>query len=300
MTSITLEHKVLGPGNFVENVGNLKRWDSVREMSSIRAGKPLDNRIELPEGRSEEMQGIWLYGGDAVAYSIQDGQHFLELYDANNPEHIPDKSKFISTLRGGNDYRRKLPNLEDNTKRINLSDKKFNEFVTNPKDSNYSYITFKITDAVQGKEKFEEIYGSEATKLFTALHGEDVYSEDGIKGRFKESPKSTNVYFLNKNFTEGKLEGEQFKEMKLLRGACLNGLGDDSNVGLGSRFDDDSARVSGVVERAAEGGDEKLEPTMAAMVPHKTAISRLQNLVQANSPLYTPLEQFVDGLYKAQ
>lgn len=294
MVAETLEHKVLGPGNFAENVAEFERWDSIAEIQARRAGTPLDG-IVIPEEKKESMLGKWFYASNAAAYSIQDGNHVLEIYDLNNSEHFPDKSEFVTTLREDENYFSKLPNLEDSAKTINLSDGQFKRFVTKDND-NYSHITYKISDVMQGKDHFESVYGTEATKLFTAMHGEEVYSQEGVKGRFRKNLGATNIYFVNQDVTVERLTGKE-DGTKLLRGAYLLRLDVGSLVGLDVRFDDDNVRVSGVVERSGEAGD--TEKGQLGM-PYKTAQDELKKLVQPTSPLFAPLKQFVDKLYQTE
>ncbi|MBD3163977.1 hypothetical protein GF323_02145, partial [Candidatus Woesearchaeota archaeon] len=216
----TLEHKVLGLSNFANNINQFTRMDSVAEIQARRARTPLDE-LE-PEISPEAMQRQWYYGSDIQAHSIRDGDHIMELYDLNDEEHFSDRLEVVRTLRNQGYQISKLQDLEDKTRVVNLSDWKLNTFVT--KDNNdYSYITFKISDVVQGKAHFEKTYGAEATKIFTSKHGEDVYSEQGVKGRFREDQEETFIYFQNQSVTEARLRGQE-KGAKVLRGAYLDGL----------------------------------------------------------------------------
>lgn len=147
----------------------------------------------------------------------------------------------------------KLQDLEDKTRAVNLSDKKFNRFVTRDND-NYSHITYKLADVKKGVIHFRRKYGVEAAKLFTAMHGENVYSEQGVRGRFREGQKTANIYFQNQSVTEVGLTGQE-EGTKVLRGAYLGRRDGGSFVGLGNGFDVGSARVSGVVRKSGEAGE---------------------------------------------
>jgi hypothetical protein len=296
MSTTTLEHKVLGPGDFAANAAELQRWDSIAEIQARRAGKPSD-QLE-PTISPEDMRRQRFYGSDAPAYSMRDGNHVLELYDLNNDDYFPDKSEFVSTLRRDGNYFSKLPDLEDRAGVINLSDEKFKEHVTRDNDA-YSHITFQISDVVEGKKHFEETYGTEAAKLFSEIHGEEVYSEEGVKGRFREGLTAANIYFLNQEVTVAQLDGKE-EGTKLLSGAFLGGLGAGSDVGLGYRFYVGDAHVSVVVEKSGAAGDEKMEPNQPTQVPYDKALEQLETLVPKASPLHAPLRAFVDGLYNVK
>ena len=240
----TLEHVILGPGNFEENISTLDKMHSIVEIQKLKQTNP-------------KMQNERYYGADVAAYDIQNGNNILQLYNLNNIANFTedkefDKADFISKLRGKeNKYFKKLSNLEDEALKINLSDKKLNNHVQ--RDINfYSYITYNMSDVVKGKKHFEDVYGKEATKLFTAMHGEEVYSEEGIKGKFKKGLSQTRIYFVNKNIVEDALQNK-VEGTKYLRAAYLSRLDFDSVVHLDNRFDYDYARVSGVVGNVAEG-----------------------------------------------
>ncbi|MBD3164071.1 hypothetical protein GF323_02650 [Candidatus Woesearchaeota archaeon] len=255
MKAETLEHKVLGPGNFADNVAEFERWDSIAEIQARRAGTPLD-KLE-PETNPETMQRQWYYGSDAPAYSMRKGRHTLEIYDFNDKDIFQDKSESVRTIRAQGYQLAKLSDLEDKTRTINLSDKKFNRFVTRD-NSYYSHITYELADVKKGIKHFKRKYGAEATKLFTAKHGEDVYSEEGVKGRFREGQETANIYFQNQSVTESRLAGQE-EGTKVLRGAYLLRHGDGSVVGLDGRFIDGGALVSGVVRKSGEAGTKQID-----------------------------------------
>jgi hypothetical protein len=255
MVSETLEHRILGPGNFANNVAKFERWDSIAEIQARRAETPLD-KLE-PETSSEAMQGQWYYGSDAQAYSMRNRKHTLEIYDFNDKDIFPDKSESVRTIRSQGYQLAKLSDLEDKTRVINLSDKKFNRFVTKDND-NYSHITYELADVKKGIKHFKRKYGAEATKLFTANHGEDVYSEKGVKGMFRKGQTIANIYFQNQSVTEFRLDSQE-ESTKVLRGAFLYGHYDDSDVALDVWFYDDGALVSGVVRKSGEAGAKQID-----------------------------------------
>ena len=327
MGTQTLEHKVLGQRTFADIVTELKRWDSLAELQARRAGTPL-NGAEMQESEQGKMQDGFYYASDVAAYSIQDGNYILELYDLNSEVDFPNKSEFVKTLMTSGNYFLKLPDLEDKARTINLSDEKFNEFVHSysedkartikrslseeevanilgtdtagcPQRSialdvtkrnltgdpvDRPYITFDISDVIKGKNHFEETYGTEAAKLFTAVHGEEVYSQEGVKGRFRvnEEPDeieaeklftamlergiyipegieggfrgnsiTTRIYFLNQKVTINGLAGRE-EGTKSLRGAFLDNIDSDSYVSLDKQFAIDFAHVSGVVKKSGK------------------------------------------------
>jgi len=250
MVAGTLEHKVLGPGNFADNVAQFERWDSIAEIQARRADTPLDGLV--PEISPEAMQEQWYYGSTAPAYFIRNGKHILEIHDFNDTGRFPDKSGSVMAIRKDGDQLSKLQDLEDKARVVNLSDKKLNRFVI--KDSNdYSHISYELADAKKGIKHFKRKYGAEATKLFTAMHGEDVYSEEGVKGRFRAGQTTANIYFQNQPVTEARLKGQE-QGTKVLRGAYLDGRDYDSVVVLDGRFVNGFAHVSGVVEKSGEAG----------------------------------------------
>jgi hypothetical protein len=255
MAADTLEHKVFGHGNFAYNVAEFERWDSIAEIQARRAGTPLDE-LE-PQTSPKDMQIKWFYGSDAPAYSMRKGQHILEIYDFNDVDIFPDKSKSVSTIRDQGYALSKLQDLEDKARVVNLSDDKFSEFVVKDQDS-YSHITYELADAKKGIEHFKRKYGIEATKLFTAMHGEKIYSDQGVDGRFREGQTTSNIYFQNQSITESGLDGQE-EGTKVLRGAYLGRHEDSSVVDLGDRFFNESARVSGVVRKSGEAGSMQKE-----------------------------------------
>ncbi len=246
MVRDTLEHKVLIPDNIADSVAEFERWDSIAEIQSRRAGTPL-NGIIISEKKQESMKNSCFYGSNAAGYSIKNGNHILEIYDLNNEDNFPDKSEFITTLRQEGNYFSKVPDIGDTTKTINLSDEKFNQFVTKAND-NHSYINYEISDVTQGKDHFENVYGTEATKLFTAIHGEEAYGK-GAEGRFKN--RTTNIAFMNQNITESELKGKE-EGTKLFRGAYICKLTIDSDVGLDDMFGNQFAEVSGIVNKSGK------------------------------------------------
>lgn len=255
MGAKTLEHKVLGPGNFADNVAQFERWDSIAEIQARRAGTPLD-KLES-ETSPETMHRQWYYGSDAQAYSMRNGKHTLEIFDFNDNDIFPDKSESVRTIRQQGYALSKLQDLEDKTRVINLSDEKFNRFVEKDNED-YSHIKYLISDVVKGKDHFKRKYGAEATKFFTAMHGEEVYSEQGVKGRFREGQETTNIYFQNHSITEARLDGQE-EGTKVLRGAYLNRRVYGSGVGLGGRFYYVNAHVSGVVRKSGEAGAKQID-----------------------------------------
>lgn len=291
METKTLEHRVLGPGNFADNVAKFERWDSIAEIGARRAGTHLDGL--KPEKNPKDMQLQWFYGSDAQAYSIGDGRHTLEIFDFNNTYIFPNKSDSVRTIRAQGYQLAKILDLEDKTRVINLSDKKFNKFVTRDND-NYSHIAYELADVKKGLNHFKRKYGAEATKLFTANHGEDVYSEEGVKGRFRKGQTTASIYFQNQSITERRLDGQE-AGTKMLRGAYLDGHDVDSLVFLDDGFDFDGALVSGVVKKSGEAGHKK-----DSIMPYKSAQKELEKLVPKTSPLYTPLAQFLDKIYQVK
>ena len=118
-----------------------------------------------------------------MSLPVSAASYFRGIDTAGQAVEIESKGVSLDFLHMSPDI--KLPDLEDTARTINLSDEKFNKFVTKGKE--YSHIAVNISDVVQGKEHFEETYGTEAAKLFTAVHGEKVHSEKGLKGRFRKN-----------------------------------------------------------------------------------------------------------------
>lgn len=245
----SLEHTVLGPGNFAQNFAALHHIDSVAEIQAKRTA-------------SKQMQDQWFYAGLAAAYSTRNNRHIMELYDLNDSQLFPDKASFVNNVRGSESYTMQIPD-QDRKQAINLSDEKFNRFVTRDNDQ-YSHVSFQLSDIAfyasnitKGRKRFKRIYGAEAEKLFTTLHGKDIYSKEGIEGKFSTHHTETNVYFLNKDYTEKQIP--KGVGAKLMRAAFLCGLVDGSCVDLDVRFDDGDALVSGVVQRPGEAGEKTKE-----------------------------------------
>lgn len=251
----TLEHKVFGPGNSAHYLAQFQRWDSIAE---IQAGIPSDG-LE-PETRPKDMH----YGSDAPAYSIRNGEHILELYNLNDEEHFPDKSEVVRTIGERGYELLKLQDLEDKTRVIHLSDKEFNMFVTEDTDD-ASHITYELADVTKGIRHFKKKYGAEATKLFTAMHGKDAYSKQGVKGRFKEGQEKTYIYFINQSVTEDMLNRQE-EGTKFLRSAYLRWLEFGSFVVLNRRFSSDFSFVSGVVKKS------RRRKKKTKLMPYETAV----------------------------
>jgi hypothetical protein len=198
-------------------------YDSIAEIQRKRETNP-----ELRDQR--------FYGADVAAYSYEEKNMILQLYNLNtlathaistiDPETILHDAPITIELR----------DLRDDSRRINLSNPTLRKHLLEPADKRFYHIYprlgFDLADVVKGKTSFQEIYGAEATKLFAALHGEDTFTAAAARARFGGTQGTCKIFLPIDHWIYGPFLGEEPSDMKKLYGTKVEKVSERSTTWL--------------------------------------------------------------------
>lgn len=235
MENLDLEH-VMDSGNFAENITSFKYFDSIEDINrKLPTDKDFENKL--------------IYTSLVPTYSIdKDGNFILELNDLNSGI-IKDKARFVGALRNHQRYLDIVDDLEDKSKVINLSDEKFNKFVS--KYLGGYNIEVATADLIKGKEYFEGKYGNVTAKFFEAVLGPAIFWQSGIVGEIAKNQDKLPISFESK---EGVQKSLSYQEpgTKYMHASLVSTHKGQYSVSLDDNLLKIAAFTSGYVQKTKE------------------------------------------------
>lgn len=304
MASETLEHKVIGPANWLELVSQLEVLDGVPQMDTVSVIQTArKNGEKISDGTP--LTKLRFYAGNGCAYGLKRSDVWLYLTNPpnnpglKNPEEfalqLNEQDNYFLNLDESNDLRARAKASDGSVLAINLSqlkregmleiyDDEFSDIKVNS-DIKVKTKTLKAgRDAVQGQ--YEEI----VTSLID-IHGDAIYGKYGIGASLLAEEKiETGISVLTPQYVVNKLKGRK-KGTMLARASRLYSFGSHSDVALNVRYLDLRRYARGVVKSAAEGGD------VQKIMSYESALDEANRLAPRGTPFNLIICSLVNRIY---
>ena len=242
MTSPTLEHRVIGPGSWLELVSQLEVVDGVPQMDPVSvvqvARKNGERRID-----GAHLTNFWCYVGDGNLYGLDDKNDvWLYLTKPSDNPGLKNPGIFARQLRRYHDYFFRAAEPENlmakasdgSVLAVNLSQLERDGKLTHYTHE-FSYIGVKTEILKAGRSAFFGKYGRIVANLIDRIHGDAVYTSSGLgPSLFAEDKEFTAVKILTPDYVVKELNGKD-KGIMLSRASCIDWFGSLFLVSLAYR-----------------------------------------------------------------